>query len=57
MFIVPIVNGQWYTFSDTEKIVCINCQGSGRIPVSEPIETCEYCRGLGFVQFVVAQDS
>ena len=57
MFIVPLVNGQCYTCSDTGKIVCNNCQGSGKIPTSEPIETCEYCRGLGFVQATISKKS
>ncbi len=57
MFFVSLVNGQCYTCSDTGKIVCNNCQGSGKIPASTPIETCEYCRGLGFVQPTISKKS
>jgi RecJ-like exonuclease len=57
MLIVPLVNAQCYTCSDTGKIICNNCQGSGRIPTGEPIETCEYCRGLGFIQPTISKKS
>ena len=57
MLIVPIVNGQCYTCLDTGIIVCNNCQGSGRIPTSDPVEVCEYCRGLGVVQPTISKKS
>ncbi len=57
MFIVPLVNGQCFTCSDTGEIVCNNCKGSGKIATSEPIEICEYCRGLGFVQPTISKKS
>ena len=57
MLIVPLVNGQCYTCSDTGEIVCVNCQGRGKIPASEPIEICEYCYGLGFIQPTISKKS
>jgi hypothetical protein len=57
MFGVPLVNGQCYTCSDTGEIVCNNCKGSGKIPASEPIEICEYCRGLGVIQATITKKS
>jgi len=57
LLIVPTVSGQCYSCSDTGKIVCENCQGSGKIPISEPIEICEYCRGLGFISPTISKKS
>jgi hypothetical protein len=56
-FSIPIVYGQCYTCSDAGEIVCNNCQGTGKIPASEPIEYCEYCRGLGVISPTITKKS
>lgn len=57
LFLVPFVNGQCYTCADTGEIMCNNCQGSGKVPVSGPIEYCEYCQGRGSVQATITKKS
>ena len=57
LLIFPAVSGQCYTCSDTGNVVCNNCKGSGKIPTTEPIEICEYCRGLGFISPTISKKS
>ena len=52
-----LVYGQCYTCSDTGKIVCSNCQGSGKIPATEPVEYCEYCGGSGTIRPTITKKS
>lgn len=55
--LLSLVHGQCYTCSDTGKIVCNNCQGSGEIPASDPVDYCEYCRGQGTIRATITKKS